>query len=75
MAERADAHNDRNLARKLTKTEKRDKKIRKMFDDNGMEVITAVYRVTDLSHAKRRFQVEINAQENHMSGEGWGFRV
>ena len=33
------------------------------------------FRESDPDRAKRRFQVEVNAQENHMSGEGWGFRV
>ncbi len=35
MAERQQAHEDRNLARALTPAERRDKKLRKMFDDTG----------------------------------------
>lgn len=54
MAECDDPHSNRNLPLKLTSSEKRVKKLRKMFDDNGLEVVTAVYGVSDLSDTKRR---------------------
>lgn len=45
MAERAAAHEDRNLARKLTPAEAREKKMRQMFDDSAVETLTVVYKV------------------------------
>jgi hypothetical protein len=40
----ADAAAARNLSRMLTPAEKREKKMRKMFDETGVESLTAVYR-------------------------------
>ena len=71
MEERAGAHEDRNLARQLTPAERREKKIRKLFDDpsGGVETQVHVYRVESLSNPKNKFRVDINAQENRLSGE------
>ncbi|GBF89299.1 hypothetical protein Rsub_02176 [Raphidocelis subcapitata] len=68
MAERQAAHDDRNVARMLTPAERRDKKARRLFDESGIEALTAVYRVEDLSNGQHRFKVDVNAKENHMSG-------
>ncbi|KAF6262765.1 pre-mRNA processing factor 3-domain-containing protein [Scenedesmus sp. NREL 46B-D3] len=71
MGERQAAHDDRNLARMLTPAERRDKKLRKLFDSSpggALTTRTAVYRVEDLSHGQHRFKVDMNARENHMSG-------
>ncbi|XP_057476691.1 protein RDM16-like isoform X1 [Actinidia eriantha] len=68
-AEREQAHIDRNIARKLTPDERREKKERKLFDDpNTQETIVSVYKVNDLSHPQTRFKVDVNAQENRMTG-------
>lgn len=68
-AEREQAHVDRNIARKLTPAERREKKERKLFDDpNSLETIVSVYRINDLSHPQTRFKVDINAQENRLTG-------
>ncbi|XP_062155047.1 protein RDM16 isoform X2 [Alnus glutinosa] len=68
-AEREQAHIDRNVARKLTPAERREKKERKLFDEqNGLETIVSVYRINDLSHPQTRFKVDVNAQENRLSG-------
>ncbi|XWS75061.1 hypothetical protein CRYUN_Cryun01aG0053300 [Craigia yunnanensis] len=68
-AEREQAHVDRNIARKLTPAERREKKERKLFDDpNTVETIVSVYRINDLSHPKTRFKVDVNAQENRLNG-------
>lgn len=68
-AEREQAHTDRNLARKLTPAERRDKKERKLFDDpNTLETLVSVFRVNDLSHPQTRFKVDINAQQNRLTG-------
>ncbi len=56
-AEREQAHTDRNLARKLTPAERREKKEKKLFDDaTTLETIVSVYRVVDLSHPQTRFK-------------------
>ncbi|XP_024522010.1 protein RDM16 [Selaginella moellendorffii] len=68
-AERERAHTDRNLARKLTPAERREKKEKRLFDDQGtLETIVAVFRVSDISHPQTRFKVDINAQENRLTG-------
>jgi len=68
MAERQAAHDDRNMARMLTPAERKAKKERKMFDDNGVDLITAVYRVERMDNPQNRYKVDINARENHMTG-------
>ncbi|KAL5205281.1 hypothetical protein ABZP36_033490 [Zizania latifolia] len=68
-AEREQAHVDRNIARKLTPSERREKKEKKLFDDpNTLETIVCVYRIRDLSHPQTRFKVDVNAQENRLTG-------
>eukprot|EP00798_Chlamydomonas_sp_ICE-L_P006696 gene6696-3366_t len=67
MAERQNAHDDRNLARQLTPAEKRDKKMKKLFDDNQVDLQSAVYKVTRLN-GQQKFKVDINAKENHLKG-------
>lgn len=68
-AEREQAHIDRNIARKLTPAERREKKERKLFDDpSTVDTIVSVYKINDLSHPQARFKVDVNAQENRLSG-------
>ncbi|KAJ4719784.1 U4/U6 small nuclear ribonucleoprotein Prp3 [Melia azedarach] len=68
-AEREQAHIDRNIARKLTPAERREKKERKLFDDpNTLETTVSVYKINDLSHQKTRFKVDVNAHENRLTG-------
>lgn len=68
-AEREQAHVDRNIARKLTPSERRVKKERKLFDDpNTLDHIVCVYRIRDLTHPQTRFKVDVNAQENRLTG-------
>ncbi|KAF8650972.1 hypothetical protein HU200_063641 [Digitaria exilis] len=69
-AEREQAHVDRNVARKLTPSERREKKERKLFNDptNTVETIVCVYKIRDLSHPQTRFKVDVNAQENRLTG-------
>ncbi|MEW5308246.1 MAG: hypothetical protein WDW38_000221 [Sanguina aurantia] len=82
MAERQSAHDDRNLARKLLPAEKKDKKLRRLFDDDSTAVGTtaSVYRVDGalLANAQHMFKVDVNAKENHMTGvvvRGPGFSL
>lgn len=67
-AEREQAHKDRNIARKLTPDERREKKERKLFDDLSVETLVSVYRIGNLSHPQARFKVDKNAQENRLTG-------
>lgn len=68
-AEREQAHVDRNIARKLTPAERREKKVKKLYDDpNTLETIVSVYKINDLSHPQTRFKVDVNAQENRLTG-------
>ncbi|KGN50493.1 protein RDM16 isoform X1 [Cucumis sativus] len=68
-AEREQAHIDRNIARKLTPAERREKKERKLFDDsNSLETFVSVYKINDLSHPQARFKVDVNARENRLTG-------
>ncbi|XP_022139033.1 protein RDM16 isoform X4 [Momordica charantia] len=68
-AEREQAHIDRNIARKLTPAERREKKERKLFDDaNSLENFVSVYKIYDLSHPQARFKVDVNARENRLTG-------
>lgn len=69
MAEREQAHMDRNLARMLTPAERREKKMRKLLgSDPSGEVHMRVYRIEDMSNTKNKFKVDVNAQENHLTG-------
>uniref|UniRef100_A0A7N0V5Q8 Uncharacterized protein n=1 Tax=Kalanchoe fedtschenkoi TaxID=63787 RepID=A0A7N0V5Q8_KALFE len=68
-AEREQAHVDRNIARKLTPAERREKKERKLFDDpNTLETLVSVYKIVDLSRPQMKFKVEVNAKENRLTG-------
>ncbi|XP_073006423.1 protein RDM16 isoform X1 [Typha latifolia] len=68
-AEREQAHVDRNIARKLTPAERREKKERKLFEDQStLETLVSVYKIRDLSHPQTRFKVDVNAQENRLTG-------
>ncbi|PKA51114.1 hypothetical protein AXF42_Ash010554 [Apostasia shenzhenica] len=67
--EREQAHMDRNIARKLTPQERREKKEKKLFEDpSTLEALVSVFRINNLSHPQTRFKVDVNAQENRLSG-------
>uniref|UniRef100_A0A7S3UEB9 Uncharacterized protein n=1 Tax=Picocystis salinarum TaxID=88271 RepID=A0A7S3UEB9_9CHLO len=69
MEERQRAHEDRNLARQLTPAEKREKKLKKMFDsDVPNETHVAVFRIRRLDNPQHRFKVDVNARENRLTG-------
>eukprot|EP00191_Tetraselmis_sp_GSL018_P014468 CAMPEP_0177583822 /NCGR_PEP_ID=MMETSP0419_2-20121207/3541_1 /TAXON_ID=582737 /ORGANISM="Tetraselmis sp., Strain GSL018" /LENGTH=568 /DNA_ID=CAMNT_0019073267 /DNA_START=670 /DNA_END=2378 /DNA_ORIENTATION=- len=70
MEERQMAHEDRNLARKLTPAERREKKVKKLFGNPDEVAATqvAVYRIEDLSFKQHIYKVDINAQENRLTG-------
>jgi len=71
MAERAEAHADRNAARALTPAERREKKARKLFEEaNGAagELQCAAFRVDRLDQRLNETKLLLNAEENHLTG-------
>ncbi|KAM7355897.1 pre-mRNA processing factor 3 isoform 2-T2 [Cochliomyia hominivorax] len=69
MAKRQKAHEDANNARKLTAEQKSEKKIRKIKEDTSCGVHVSVYRIRDLQdNASKKFKVETNAKQLHMTG-------
>ncbi|QDZ21187.1 U4/U6 small nuclear ribonucleoprotein Prp3 [Chloropicon primus] len=67
MQERQQAHDDRNLARKLTPAERRDKKMRKMFDpENGL--FMAVFKIKSLKNPQHKYKINVNADQNMLTG-------
>ncbi|KAL6070867.1 U4/U5/U6 small nuclear ribonucleoprotein prp3 [Balamuthia mandrillaris] len=68
MAKRLRNHEARNEARKLTPEQRKEKKRRKMQEDTSLCCHVALFKVNSLSDNKHRYKVDINAQENHLSG-------
>ncbi|XP_074314407.1 protein RDM16-like [Silene latifolia] len=67
--ERVQSHVDRNMARKLTPAECSEKKKRKLFHDpNCLDTLVSVYRINDRVSPQNRFKIDINAQQNHLTG-------
>lgn len=50
MAERQAAHDDRNLARKLLPSERKEKKLRKLFDDEDAVCIRIFSEIVTPAH-------------------------
>jgi U4/U6 small nuclear ribonucleoprotein PRP3 len=73
MQKRVLNHEMRNLANKLTPSQRKAKKIKKLQDDVSKGLIAAVFLVTDFSCLKYRFKVDVTAQELFLSGLGWCF--
>lgn len=63
------AHEDRNLARKLTPAEKKEKKLKKLVGEanEGDSPQVALYKVMDLSNRQHQFKVRVNAQVSSCS--------
>ncbi|RLN52781.1 hypothetical protein BBJ29_000749 [Phytophthora kernoviae] len=68
MAQREKNHEMRNLARKLTPEERREKKLRKIKQDAAGDIHVALFKVPDLSNPQHRFKVDVNAQQYHLTG-------
>ena len=62
------AHEDRNLARKLTPAEKKEKKLKKLVGEanEGDAPQVALYKIMDLSNRQHQFKVKMNAQVSHL---------
>ncbi|CAH0478448.1 unnamed protein product [Peronospora belbahrii] len=68
IAQREKNHEMRNLARKLTPEERREKKLRKIKKDAAGDIHVALFKVPDLSNPQHRFKVDVNAQQYHLTG-------
>lgn len=68
MAKRQRAHEEANANRKLTKEQRRQKKIDKIKEDTTHGVHVSVYRVLNLSNPAKKFKVEMNANQLFMTG-------
>lgn len=82
MAERQQAHEDRNLARKLTPAERREKKLAKLFSEGGGSASAggeeaastahvAVYKVGSLAAPKNRFKVRRTRARRSWAAAPW----
>ncbi len=62
------AHEDRNLARKLTPAEKKEKKLKKLVGEanEGDAPQVALYKIMDLTNRQHQFKVKMNAQVSHL---------
>jgi U4/U6 small nuclear ribonucleoprotein PRP3 len=65
---RRKAHMDRNEANKLTKEQRAEKLARKLHEDTSNGVSVAIFYVKDMSHTYHRTKVDLNAQQNGISG-------
>ncbi len=61
-------HDQMNAERKLTKDEKAAKHARKLHEDTSQSVCVALYWVRDMGHPYHRAKVDLNAQQNHITG-------
>lgn len=65
---RQNAHMERNEANKLTKEQRADKRARKLEEDTSDGVSVAIFYVKDMSHTYHRTKVDLNAQQNSITG-------
>ncbi|KAG8623612.1 hypothetical protein KVT40_008588 [Elsinoe batatas] len=68
IEERADAHEQANEERKLTKEERHEKLAKQQESDAAKGIRMAVFRVETLSYGKHRYQIDINAKQQDLTG-------
>jgi U4/U6 small nuclear ribonucleoprotein PRP3 len=56
MEKRQKAHEERNLARKLSPEERKAKKLKKIQEDLKSQPTAALFKLTELTHPKLRFK-------------------
>jgi U4/U6 small nuclear ribonucleoprotein PRP3 len=61
-------HEETNAARKLSAEQRREKKTKRTTEDTTTGVHAAVYRVRNLDDPAKRFKVETNCKQLHMTG-------
>ena len=57
-------HEQANEARKLTPSQRRTKKIKKLYEDAAKGINVTVYRINSLSNQRNRFKVRYSPQIN-----------
>lgn len=68
MQARKRKHEKMNEERKLTKEQRSEKRNRKMAEDTSEAVTVALFLVKDMSHPYHRTKVDLNAQQNKLTG-------
>jgi U4/U6 small nuclear ribonucleoprotein PRP3 len=68
MQARQRAHLERNAANQLSKEQKAEKRARKLHEDTSQAVAVALFYVKDMSHPYHRTKVDLNAQQNNITG-------
>ena len=68
MAQRIKNHEERNQARKLDAGAAEKKKRKLLNDPTGGGVPVTVYRVAEIPDKQKLYKIDINAQQNHLSG-------
>ena len=61
-------HERMNEERKLTKEQRKEKRARKLAEDTTQGVSVALFLVKDMSHRYHRTKVDLNAQQNGITG-------
>eukprot|EP01027_Heterolobosea_sp_BB2_P018115 GEZU01025577.1.p1 GENE.GEZU01025577.1~~GEZU01025577.1.p1 ORF type:complete len:540 (-),score=140.42 GEZU01025577.1:60-1631(-) len=68
MKGRLQNHQARNEARKLTPEQRREKKLKKIEQDKATDTVVALYKVTEIPDGQKKFKVDMNAQQLHLTG-------
>jgi U4/U6 small nuclear ribonucleoprotein PRP3 len=68
MQARQRAHLETNLSNKLTKEQRAAKRAKKLEEDVSQGVTMAIFYVKDMSHPYHRTKVDLNAQQNFLTG-------
>jgi U4/U6 small nuclear ribonucleoprotein PRP3 len=68
MQARQRAHLEKNQANKLTKEQRAAKRAKKLQEDTSQGVTVAIFHVKDMSHPYHRTKVDLNAQQNFLTG-------
>ncbi len=68
MKERLMKHLVDNEARKLTPTERREKRLKAVIKDRKEELRSAVFRIDSLANPKHAWKVQMNAKQCHCTG-------
>ncbi|KAF4548995.1 pre-mRNA processing factor 3 (PRP3)-like protein [Elsinoe fawcettii] len=68
IEERAETHEQMNEERKLTKEQRHEKLSKQQEADAQKGIRVAVFRVETLSYGKHRYQIDINAKQQDLTG-------
>lgn len=68
IAERKQNHDQANADRKLTKEERHEKLARQQAEDAAHGIHVRVYKISSLANGKHRYQVNVNADQNALTG-------